>query len=173
MTTPSRWYFTIGIWIPSLKMSVVTCPSVPPTSSQCAMQQVKRDQLALVEHRHREREVVQMAAGGVGVVGDQDVARLDVLEPKCLIFALTVSDMPRMNIGRPRPIETVSPFVGEQADGEVQRLVDDEVVGRARQVGLHLLRHGEQTVADDLDGDRVDGWLLRWRAHVRSLPIEI
>ena len=27
--------------MPSLKMSVVTLPSVPPTSSQCAMQQVK------------------------------------------------------------------------------------------------------------------------------------
>ena len=41
LTTPSRWYLTMGIWIPSLKMSVVTLPSVPPTSSQCAMQHVK------------------------------------------------------------------------------------------------------------------------------------
>ena len=31
------------------------------------------------------------------------------LMPKCLIFAFTVSAMPRMNIGRPMPIETVSP----------------------------------------------------------------
>ncbi|KAF1048271.1 MAG: hypothetical protein GAK34_02164 [Delftia tsuruhatensis] len=31
----------MGICIPSLKMSVVTLPSVPPTSSQWAMQQVK------------------------------------------------------------------------------------------------------------------------------------
>ena len=31
------------------------------------------------------------------------------LTPKCLILAFTVSDMPRMNIGRPMPIETVSP----------------------------------------------------------------
>ena len=38
----------------------------------------ERDQLALVEDRHREGEVVEMAAGGVGVVGDEDVAGLDV-----------------------------------------------------------------------------------------------
>ena len=36
------------------------------------------DQLALVEDRHREGHVVEVAAGDVGVVGEQDVARLDV-----------------------------------------------------------------------------------------------
>ncbi len=41
LTSPWRWYFMMGICIPSLKMSVVTLPSVPPTSSQWAMQQVK------------------------------------------------------------------------------------------------------------------------------------
>ena len=28
---------------------------------------------------------------------------------KCLIFALTVSDIPRMKLGSPSPIDTVSP----------------------------------------------------------------
>ena len=37
------------------------------------------DHLAVVEHRHRERHVVEVRAGGVGVVGEQDVARLHVL----------------------------------------------------------------------------------------------
>ena len=30
--------------------------------------------------------------------------------PKCAIFAFTVSAIPRMNIGKPMPIEIVSPF---------------------------------------------------------------
>ena len=32
-----------------------------------------------------------------------------LMPPKCLIFAFTVSAMPRMKVGRPMPIDTVSP----------------------------------------------------------------
>ena len=67
------------------------------------------DQHALVEDRQGQGDVVEVAAGRVGVVGDVDVARLMSSRPKCLILALTVSAMPRMNIGRPMPIDTVSP----------------------------------------------------------------
>src|SRR4029077_13065133 len=44
----------------------------------------------------------------------------------------------------------------EQAGGEVQRLIDDHVVGRAHEVGLHFLGHGEHAVAHDLDDHRID-----------------
>ena len=37
------------------------------------------DQLALVEDRQRQGDVVEMAAGEIGVVGDVDVAGLDVV----------------------------------------------------------------------------------------------
>ena len=47
LTLPRSWYFTIGIWMPSEKMSVVMPPSTPPTSSQCAMQQEKPASLPL------------------------------------------------------------------------------------------------------------------------------
>ena len=33
-----------------------------------------------MEHRHRERHVIEMPAGDVGVVGQQDVARFDILK---------------------------------------------------------------------------------------------
>ena len=75
--------------------------------------------------------------------------------PKCASLAFTVSLMPRMNIGRPSPIDTVLPLRVEQADGEVERLVDDHVVGRAHQVGLHLLGHGDEAVAHDFGDDRI------------------
>ena len=94
----------------------------------------------------------------IAVVGDVDVARANAPWPKCLIFAFTVSAMPRMNIGRPMPIEMVSPSRGEQPGGEIERLVDDDVVGRAHEVRLHFLRHGDDAVADDLGDDRI-GWL--------------
>src|SRR5262249_14965728 len=44
----------------------------------------------------------------------------------------------------------------EQAGGEVERLVDDHVVGGAHEVGLHFLGHGEHAVAHDLGNHRID-----------------
>ena len=67
-----------------------------------------------------------------------------------------------MKLGRPRPIETVSPVRREQADGEVERLVDDHVVGGAHEVGLHLLGHRDDAVAHDLGQDRIDLWRVRF-----------
>ena len=77
-------------------------------------------------------------------------------------LGLDRSPMPRMNIGRPRPIDTVSPSAVEQADGEVERLVDDHVVGGAHEIGLHLFGHREHAVAHDLGratgSDRFGVW---------------
>ena len=63
--------------------------------------------------------------------------------------------MPRMNIGSPMPIEIVSPSRREQAGGEVERLVDDDVVGGAHEVGLHFLGHRDDAVAHDLGDHRI------------------
>ena len=43
------------------------------------MQQENADQLALVKDRQRQRDVVEMAAGEIGIVGDVDVAGPDVV----------------------------------------------------------------------------------------------
>src|SRR6266700_6254172 len=74
--------------------------------------------------------------------------------PKCLIFALTVSDMPRMNIGSPMPIEIVSPS-GVNSPVVKSSLVDDDVVGGAHEVGLHFLGHRDDAVAHDLGHHRI------------------
>src|SRR6185503_7049139 len=59
---------------------------------------------------------------------------------------------------------------GEQAYGEVERLVDDHVVGGAHEVRLHFLGHGEHAVAHDLSEDRV---CLGLAALHRFLPTSI
>jgi hypothetical protein len=112
--------------------------------------------LALVEDRQGEGEMVEMAAGDVGIVGDVDVARPDVLVAEVLDLRLhglrhaadehrqADTDRDGLALGR------------EQAGGEVQRLVDDHVVGGAHEVGLHFLGHGEHAVAHDLDDHRID-----------------
>ena len=37
------------------------------------------NQFTFMKHRHGEGEVVQMAAGGVGIVGDQNITRVNVV----------------------------------------------------------------------------------------------
>ena len=115
------------------------------------------DQLPLVEDRHGEGEVVEVAAGRVGVVGDEDVAGVDVL-------VAVVLDLRAHRLGhaadehrQAKPDRERLALLREQADGEVQRLVDDEVVGGPRQVGLHLLGDRDEASADDLDRDGVHG----------------
>ena len=137
----------------------------------------KANELALVEHRHGEGEVVQVAARGVGVVGDQDVARLDVLVAKVPDLGFHRLGHAPDEHGQAQADGDRLTFLGEQAYGEIQRLINDEVVGRAHEVGLHFLGHGKQAVADDLDDDGVDRLRLQLGGgdgvHERSLPMEI
>jgi hypothetical protein len=60
-----------------------------------------------------------------------------------------------MNIGSPSPIDDRVALRVEQPDREVERLVDDHVVGGAHQVGLHLLGRGDETVAHDFGRHRI------------------
>ena len=57
-------------------------------------------------------------------------------------------------------------FGGEQAGGEIQRLVDDDVVGGAHEVGLHFLGHRDDAVAHDLGDDRIG-----LASCARALPV--
>ena len=114
------------------------------------------DQHALVEDRQRQRDVIEMAAGEIGIVGDVDVARPDVLAAEMLDLGLhrlrhaadehrqPDADRHRLAVGR------------EQPGGEIQRLIDDDVVGGAHEVGLHFLGHRDDAVAHDLGDDRID-----------------
>ena len=61
----------------------------------------------------------------------------------------------------------------EHPDGEVERLVDDHVVGGAHQVGLHLLGDGDEAVAHDFGGDRVGAMAARRRRFDRRSRIAL
>jgi hypothetical protein len=43
----------------------------------------------------------------------------------------------------------------EQADGEIERLIDDHVVGGAHQVRLHLFGDADERIAHDFGDDRI------------------
>ena len=132
----------------------------------------KRGQLSAVEDRQAEGDVVEVAAGDVAVIGYQDVARLDVIAEmgelglQCLGHAAdehreAETDGDRLSA------------LGEQPGGEVERLVDDHVVGRAHEVGLHLLGHRDDPIADNFGGDGIGAGRLsdchRGRLQVGAL----
>ena len=116
----------------------------------------ERHQLAVVEDRHREGHVVEMAAGDVGVVGEQDVARLEILRAEMRELGLHRVAHAADEHRQAEPDRHRVALRVEQPDGEVERLVDDHVVGGAHQVGLHLLGRGDETVAHDFGDHRID-----------------
>ena len=146
----------------------------PPMSIQCAMQQEKPTSSPRWKIGKRQRDVVEVAAGDVGIVGDVDVARLHAGE----------AEVPDLRLDRLRHAadEHRQPDADrhrlrlrrEQADGEVERLVDDHVVGGAHQVGLHLVGDGDDAVAHDLGDHGIEG-LARlpcalWAGHADQRP---
>ena len=123
------------------------------------------DQRVALEDRQRQRDVVEMAAGEIGVVGDVDVAGLDAL-------AAEMADLRLHGLGhaadehrQPDADRDAFAFRREQAGGEIERLVDDGVVGGAHEVGFHFLSHRDDAVAHDLRDDGIGpaGFLARLR----------
>src|ERR1700743_1888117 len=51
----------------------------------------------------------------------------------------------------------------KEPNREVERFIDDHVVGCPHQIGLHLLGRGDEAVADDLGSDQIDAG--RQRRH--------
>ena len=116
----------------------------------------KADQHALVKDRQRQRDVIEVAAGEVGIVGDVDVARPHVLAAEMSDLGLHGLRHAADEHRQPDADGDRLAFGGEQAGGEIERLVDDDVVGGAHEVGLHFLGHRDDAVAHDLGDDRID-----------------
>jgi hypothetical protein len=114
------------------------------------------DQHALVEDRQRQRDVIEMAAGEIGIVGDVDVARPDVLPAEMLDLGLHRLRHAADEHRQPDADRHRLAVCREQPGGEIQRLVDDDVVGGAHEVGLHFLGHRDDAVAHDLGDDWID-----------------
>ncbi len=114
----------------------------------------KSRERALVEDRQRERDVIEVAAGRVGVVGDEDVAGMDVgaemLQLRLDRLGHAADEHRQADADRDRLARS-----GIEAGGEIQGLVDDHVVGGAHEVRLHFLGHGDDAVAHDLGDDGI------------------
>ena len=155
LTTPRSWYFRIGICSPSEKMSVVMPPSMPPMSSQCAMQHEKPTSSPLWKIGKVKVTWLRWLPVEIGIVGDVDVARLDIGEPEMPDLGLHGLGHAADEHRQPDADRDGLALRGEQPGGEVERLVDDHVVGGAHEVGLHFLGHRDDAVAHDLGHHRI------------------
>ncbi len=114
------------------------------------------DQLAAVEARRIEHDVVEMLAADLALVHDDDVARREAVEAVALDAvgdrdaeigeedrqaAAVLRDHPRLGVDQPAAI--------------VADLVDHHVVGGLGQRVRHLVGIGDDGVAHHLDGDRM------------------
>ena len=94
--------------------------------------------------------------------------------PQNAIFALIASDRPRMNIGKPKADGDRVAVGVEQTDGEILGFVDDRVIRRAHQVGLHLAGDRHHRAANHLGGESIDFILAalgihNFRFHISKL----
>ncbi len=117
----------------------------------------KPRQHALMEHRHGQRDVVEMAAGGIGVVGDEDVARRHLVEPEMPDLLLHRLGHAANEHRQAEPDRHRLALRREQPGREIQRLIDDDVVCRAHEIGLHLAGNGDDRIAHDLGDDGIGG----------------
>ena len=128
----------------------------------------KCHQPSAVEDRQGERDVVEVTAGEIGIVGDVDVARVHI----------GGTEMPDLRLYRLRHAanEHRQPDADrdrlalrrEQPGGEIECLVDDDIVGGAHEVGFHFLGHRNDAVAHDLRDNGIDlapGGRLAWGCH--------
>ena len=110
----------------------------------------KRNDLALVKNRDGKRQVVQVGTSDVGVVGQQNVAGVDVVQPPMVDLGLDHVAHAADEHGQPQANRQGLALPVEQTHGEVQGFVNDHVVGRAHQHRLHLFGGRNQAVAHQL-----------------------
>ena len=121
--------------------------------------------LAVREERIDHRHVVEVSPAGVGLVVQEDVARVDVvaeLLPHRLHRPGDRHDVERM-ILPPGHGDDLRVAVHEHA-GEVLALVEDRRVRGAHQGHAHLAHDRDERLAQHLEGDGID--------HARGLPLE-
>ena len=118
------------------------------------------DQLAVVEDRQGEDHVIQVAAHHLWIIGEQDVARLDIFFAPVAKLRL---DRIREAADEHRQAKSDGNRVAvgvEKPDGKILGLIDDHVVGGAHEIGLHLIRDRHHRAADHLRRESVDARLV-------------
>jgi hypothetical protein len=133
---------------------------VDPGEGAADVEHVRRhrreaEQLALVEDRHRDRDVGRVGGAEVRMVVDDHVAVVDLaLEP-----VEEAADVPgqRADVHRGRVgLAQLAALGVEDSRAEVLGLADDRRVAHPEQDACHLLRDRVEGAAEDAERDRVD-----------------
>src|SRR6266481_1130383 len=109
--------------------------------------------------------MIQMASHHLRIIGEQDIAWLDIFfSPMTKLGFYRV----RQAADEHRKPESYGDRVAvgiEESNGKVLSLVNDHVVGRAHEIGLHLIRDRHHRAADHLGSERIDAAVNFWLRH--------
>ncbi len=138
----------------------VECVRVDPGIRAADVEHVRgdcceADVLAVVEDRHRDRDVRRVRGAQVRVVVDDHIALVDLVGER----VHEAADVPgqRADVHRRRVrLAELAPFDVEDARAEVFRLADDRRVAHAEEDAGHLFRDRVKPSAEDPQRDRVD-----------------
>ena len=98
-----------------------------------------------------------MASGRVGIVRDQNIAGFNSRKPIMLDLRLHRLRHSSDEHRQPEANRDGIAIGRKQANREIERFVNDQVIRSSRQIGLHLLGNGQKAIADYFDGHWIDG----------------
>ncbi len=115
------------------------------------------DALAVMEDRTEAENVGQMLAAAIGVVGEDDVARLPVLQRDEAADDLQETGAHRIEMLRDaRRLRDVEAVAVEDRRRVIEQLAHDGRAAGAPDGDVHLGRRGGQRVAQNLEFDRAE-----------------
>ena len=115
----------------------------------------KANQMSLVEQGHGQGYVVQVAAGKVGVIGDEDIAGLDVLIAKMCDLGFDGFSHSSNEHRQSQSDRNGFSLGGEKSDREIESLGDDYIVSGAHEIGFHVAGDRHDAVANNFSEDGV------------------
>ncbi len=113
--------------------------------------------------------MIQMAAHHLGIVGEQNIAGMNILLAPMLKLRLDRIRQPADKHRQPKADGNRIAVGIEQPDGKILGFVDDHVIRRAHEIGLHLIGDGDHGAADHLGGKGIDLATLgitNFRSHI-------
>jgi hypothetical protein len=129
----------------------------------------ERDEPTLPEHRRDEVDVRQVAAvGEIRIVADEHVAVAHVGERNVAQQRIDAPGERSQMQGNLRALRDQPPPAVEQRDRAIAPLLDVGRERRADQRVVHVLRDGQQAVAEHLHRDGVEN---RFRSHAAASPV--
>jgi hypothetical protein len=125
-------------------------------SCQCAIEQENAISSPSLKNGQGKNQMIEMAAHGVTIVGEQNIARFNIVLAPELNFCLDRVRQPPDEHRQPQADGDCVAVGIEKPYGEVLGFVNNRVIRRAHQVSFHLAGDGNDGAPDDFSRKSID-----------------